>query len=604
MKMPGAAPILALLAVLAGGTSPVVAAEDESGVPLIDTIAVEAPAWFDTEDLLDGTGLSSGTSLLEITQGDVYQSLMSRLQGAGYLDAALTVSWPGWNDDPSVVGIEVLPGRRSRRGGVVFSGNSALEVSDLRRKVVPGSGDVLTPDGLRRTRDGISDIYRRRGYALVSVETHLLPFTDSLPDSVPGTRGVEVTIAEGPQVRLGSVRVTGLRSVRDEVVVREVELQEGDSLDSSALRRSISAIYGLGLFQDVRFTYEGLDRVDHVADLLIQVTERPFRQLDMGAGYAASPSAILLSAYWKHPNIWGNNQRLTVGVSDTLIVSGGGNIVEPEVIYEEPWVISTPWWGRIRASYLFFDLPGQTEWSYGVEVSATRDLTPFLELTLGYALERNKFRSSTPGGGEIVSDWVTTSSLNSVIAHDTRDAVLDPRTGHLLRLGGRVSGGILGGRDFYSIEAESRIFKPIVSDVVLAWRVRAGGVFPYGADSTIAPADRYFMGGGSTVRGYGYNALGPKDEEGNPIGGRIMTLLNVEARLRVAGNFGLALFADVGGLWESVSQIAAGSTGFGVGLGIRYSTPFGPLRLDYGFAPTWADGLRRGRAYLALGHPF
>jgi outer membrane protein insertion porin family len=573
-------------------------------IPVVDSISVTGAPWIETDDLLRGSRLEEGKSLLEITQREVYDTILSNLQGMGYLEAGVSVEWPGWNTDEGVIGIVVTPGRKSLLGGIVFQGVSIFEPYVLGRQAAVEQGDEITPAGLSRTRERILDLYRRRGYATAAVETRLLPFVEDGPDSIPGLRAIEIAVVEGEQIMMGSVHVDGLETVRKKVVVREIRLERGDSLDSEMLRRSIASIYGLGLFQDVRFSYEGLEEGRDTVDLFISLSERPYRQLDLGAGYA-SPSALLLSAYWKHPNIFDNNQRLTAGASYThYLGSGGGDVIEPEVVYEEPWLASTRWRGRLRFFYYFLEMPSQEERKYGAEATLLRDLTEHLQMSLGYGLERDRFYSATPEGGEESYDWIISSRLTASLAHDTRDAVLDPRTGHLLRGEGRVSGGILGGSSYYHLESEVRVFKPVIRDVILGWRFKAGIVMPYGSDSTIAPSARFYLGGGSTVRGYGFNALGPEDEEGNPLGGRVVLLANVETRTRIWGNLGFALFADAGGLWQTPEEIATLSTGFGVGMGLRFSTPFGPLRVDYGFAPTWSDGLRRGRAYVALGHPF
>ena len=83
-----------------------------------------------------------------------------------------------------------------------------------------------------------------------------------------------------------------------------------------------------------------------------------------------------------------------------------------------------------------------------------------------------------------------------------------------------------------------------------------------------------------------------------------MALGNVEARISIWGNLGAVAFADAGGVWTDVQQISTGTTGFGTGLGIRYDTPIGPIRLDYGFAPTWSNSLKRGKVYFAIGQAF
>lgn len=571
---------------------------------VVDSISITGAGGLDRGDLLEGSGLRLGTSLMEITPSEVRSAILSNLTSRGYIEAAVDVQWPEWYEETGIVRIDVSEGRRSLLGPLVFTGNSVMGARELLEAVDVTTGVTLTPAVIEDLRSSLLELYSMHGYVLASVDISLLPFDPSSPDSIPASRGVECDISEGRLIRLGSIVVQGLETVRKTVVTREILLSEGDSLDMEMMRRSISAIYDLGLFSDVRFVYDGLTEGRDSVDLRVQVTERPYRQLDLGAGYA-SPSALILSAYWKHPNIMGNNQSLTIGSGWTrYFEEDGGDIVEPELLYEEPYIASTRWKGSFRLSYLYFSLPGLEERGYGGEAALSRFLAEDLELQVGYTLSRNKYYEVGSGGFEEEYDWTTTSQIGASLELDTRDEILDPRSGHFLRGAGSLSGGLLGGRSFYRIEGEARVFKPVVRDAILAWRTRGGVVYPYGGEAEIAPGERFFLGGGSTIRGYAFNTVGPEDSEGNPTGGRVMLLGNIESRMRILGSLWVALFLDSGGIWESIDAISLNTAGLGVGMGLRFSTPFGPLRLDYGFAPTWTDGLRRGRAYLALGHPF
>ena len=571
---------------------------------VVDSISITGAGGLDRGDLLEGSGLRLGTSLMEITPSEVRSAILSNLTSRGYIEAAVDVQWPEWYEETGIVRIDVSEGRRSLLGPLVFTGNSVMGARELLEAVDVTTGVTLTPAVIEDLRSSLLELYSMHGYVLASVDISLLPFDPSSPDSIPASRGVECDISEGRLIRLGSIVVQGLETVRKTVVTREILLSEGDSLDMEMMRRSISAIYDLGLFSDVGFVYDGLTEGRDSVDLRVQVTERPYRQLDLGAGYA-SPSALILSAYWKHPNIMGNNQSLTIGSGWTrYFEEDGGDIVEPELLYEEPYIASTRWKGSFRLSYLYFSLPGLEERGYGGEAALSRFLAEDLELQVGYTLSRNKYYEVGSGGFEEEYDWTTTSQIGASLELDTRDEILDPRSGHFLRGAGSLSGGLLGGRSFYRIEGEARVFKPVVRDAILAWRTRGGVVYPYGGEAEIAPGERFFLGGGSTIRGYAFNTVGPEDSEGNPTGGRVMLLGNIESRMRILGSLWVALFLDSGGIWESIDAISLNTAGLGVGMGLRFSTPFGPLRLDYGFAPTWTDGLRRGRAYLALGHPF
>ncbi|HRY61352.1 MAG TPA: POTRA domain-containing protein, partial [Candidatus Fermentibacter sp.] len=416
---------------------------------VVDSISISGAEDFGRGALLDGSGLRIGASLMEITPSEVRSAILSNLTSEGYIEATVEVQWPEWYEETGIVRIEVSEGRRSLLGPLVFTGNSVMSARDLLAAVGFTSGVTLTPGVIDDLRSSLLELYSKHGYVLASVETSLLPFDPASPDSLPAYRGVECDISEGRQIRLGSVEVLGLETVRRTVVTREILLSKGDSLDMEMMRRSISAIYDLGLFSDVRFVYDGLTEGRDSVDLRVQVTERPYRQLDLGAGYA-SPSALILSAYWMHPNIMGNNQSLTIGSGWTrYFEEDGGDIVEPELLYEEPYIASTRWKGSFRLSYLYFSLPGLEERGYGGEVAVTRSLAEDVELKVGYSLSRNKYYEVGSGGVEEEYDWTTTSQIGASLELDSRDEVLDPRTGHFLRGAGALSGGLLGGRSFY-----------------------------------------------------------------------------------------------------------------------------------------------------------
>ena len=586
-------PIAALLPLAAGS------AMADYIEPTIDSIHVSDNLPISVPDLLEGSGLRAGVAQYEVTSRGVRESALSNLMSEGYLEAAVSVSWPSWTDETAVVEIVVDAGGRSILGAVAIVGNELFSARTVAGLLPLRPGDVVTPAALAEMEQSLLELYRHHGYVHALVSVSPMEHTGAPGDTADIIRTVECTIEEGDQHYLGAVSVDGLETVRKKVVLREIPLVAGDSLDMRILRQSISDIYGLGLFHNVRFGYDGLDEERDTIDVLVTVSERDYRTVDIGGGYI-SPSALTASVYWNHPNLFGNNQRLHCGARVIRYLStNGGDELEPEISYEEPYFISTRWTARLKVNYLYKEMPGLGERSYGIEATFTRRYGRSLEWQLGYRVERSRFRQE-----DIEEDWTTSAIVSTSLIHDTRSDPFSPTNGHRLSGGADLAGFLVGGRNYYRLTAEARVFKAIKRDFVLAWRIGCGRVEPYGDDDEVEPDDRFFLGGGTTVRGYGFNDLGPEDDEGNSIGGRIMLLGNLEVRLRVIGALGFVLFADTGGLWDSVSDISLDNMGLGTGMGLRFRTPFGPLRLDYGFAPTWRDGLRRGRAYLALGHAF
>jgi len=569
----------------------------------IDSVAVTGNLPCSVGDILRGTGLREGASLLTISRGQVLKIVQSNMNGMGYLEATVLIEWPSWDADTSVVTVEVEASRQSLRGALVFQGVTLFPASQLADLYPALPGEVLTPSDTLEFTNAVRKLYGERGYSLASVGLSLLPFDISEPDSFPSTRGIDCIVDEGRQHFLGRITITGLDRVRKKVVLREISLQPGDSLNMNILRQSITNIYSLGLFYDVRFSYEGLEQGRDTIDLDVKVTESRYRSLDIASGYL-SPSAVFGSVIWTHPNIMGNNQILSLGVEYTRYFgSNHGERINPELSYEEPWFLSTRWRGRLAIDYLYLDQPALGERSYGGDLSFARELAPDWRLSVGYHLGRSRFWEENEEGVQI-QDWTTISSVFGMLVNDTRAPLFNPTSGYWLMGQAKVSGGILGGLNYYMMETGGRLFVSVASGMVLASRLEAGRVTTYDEEGILPPEDRFFLGGGTTVRGYGHNQMGPKNSDGEPLGGNVMVLANIEARVSLFGALGAVLFLDSGGIWDEAEDITIGSAGLGTGMGLRYDTPFGPLRVDYGFAPTWADGFKRGRVYIAIGQAF
>ncbi|MEN8209889.1 MAG: POTRA domain-containing protein, partial [Candidatus Fermentibacteria bacterium] len=221
--------------------------------PVVDSIYVSGDFPLSENKLLSGTGLKSGVSLLRITPVQVREGIITNLNDIGYLDAAVTVQWPLWDDETDIVRISVEAGVRSLLSGLVFNG-AVVFTADSLAMVYPGiPGESITPADTLAFRNSILDMYDERGYINSSVDINLLGISEV--DRETGYRALECDIVENEQVILGNISITGLETIRATVISREILIQPGDSLNMELLRQSVSNIYGLGLFQDVRFAY-------------------------------------------------------------------------------------------------------------------------------------------------------------------------------------------------------------------------------------------------------------------------------------------------------------------------------------------------------------
>ena len=192
------------------------------------------------------------------------------------------------------------------------------------------------------------------------------------------------------------------------------------------------------------------------------------------------------------------------------------------------------------------------------------------------------------------------------LGYDGSDSLLDPTTG--FRLSGRISPEVSarnGAFTYGRAQVDASAYHPVSDRIVAAGRVRLGTIIGAGTFD-IAPSRRFYSGGGGSVRGYGYQQLGPKDMEGDPIGGRGLAEFAVEARIRLrqfGGNFGLVPFFD-GGSLTTGSEPSFSNWRFAAGLGARYYSSFGPIRIDVGVPLNRQEGDGPVAVTVSLGQAF
>lgn len=168
--------------------------------------------------------------------------------------------------------------------------------------------------------------------------------------------------------------------------------------------------------------------------------------------------------------------------------------------------------------------------------------------------------------------------------------------------GGCRPDSLENGNDFYvKTQIDASYYQPVTKSLVMAGRARLAGTFGTNTQN-IAPSRRYYSGGGGSIRGYGFQDVGPQDSNLDPIGGRSLTEFSLEARYRI-GDFGIVPFVDAGNVYtESWPQF--NDMRFGAGIGLRYYSSFGPLRFDVGFPINKREGDPDFGIYLSLGQAF
>ncbi len=415
----------------------------------------------------------------------------------------------------------------------------------------------------------------------------------------PGELDVAVQIQPGPRLRFGSLRPDGQRRTRTRRIVAIAGLPEGEVFSPEEVRRAAARLRRTGTFASVALREAEEPNPDGTLDINAAVVEAPRRRIGGSVEYDTEAGGKV-TAFWLHRNLFGGAERFRIEASVGGLGASSGRpdfrlattlarpaTITPDTTLNLGAVIETEREDDFEAERIRLDV--------GLEHRFSNELT--FGAGIGVLLERAKF------GPDLETERDFRLLLLPLdVTWDRRDNEKAPTTGTYLR--GEVTPfiGARGSDSGARAYADLRAYRGFGEDdrVVLAGRAQAGAVFGSALDRT--PRDFLFYSGGSgTVRGQPFRSLGVTSD-GVRSGGRGFAALSAEARVRATENIGVVAFADAGRV--SDGAISGGSDWHaGAGLGLRYNTPVGPLRVDIA-QPVAGDTGRGVQLYLGIGQAF
>lgn len=584
----------------------------------------------------------------------------------GYLEAAYLGSTTTLDRVRRVVDATVRfrEGPRTSVESIAFQGNGSVSLAELVRETRLAPGEPLSFARIEETRVALLRLYLARGHVYARVEAH------EDVDKVRQTAVVRFVIDEGPLVRIGRIVVNGNRRTREEVVRRALAIREGDVYRPEAIARSQAALLRLNVFRSVGLRIQDAEVPAETKDLAVEVSERPWQTLSQSVGfsYADGPRSVL---EYGLPNVGGRALELTArakvnypiesSLRDRLDERCRSDAAARGVTGEALANTECAWWDVVEGradvglrnprvdlfpvpAALRTDLIGErlhrkaydlTRLSgiAGVDLS----LTERIALTLQYEAEIDDIAKL--GGSTYLTqadverlrfdDGITTlHSIRPSIALDYRDNAAHPHRGwfasataeyaHSLgTAGGALLFGLKGSdvhANFVKTQGTLSGYLPATPGAVLALSVRGGRIFALDDRSVTIIPKRFFLGGASTMRGYGEDEMVQQDVRpvlaqearhcatsltdlgctaaGREIvdgklptaaGGQVFLLVKSELRLQLRGSLEAGLFADLGNLWYDPGAYRTLDLRANLGFGLRFATPIGPAALDFGF---------------------
>ncbi|MFZ2198364.1 MAG: outer membrane protein assembly factor BamA [Thermodesulfovibrionales bacterium] len=527
------------------------------------------------------------------------ETLQEFYQALGYLDAVIHEIVYKIDDQEGRADISVVveEGARTLISSIDVRGVKTDVREQLLSDIPVKSGDPYNEVNISDARFRIIDSFVSEGY---------LNFDVTVQRSIEDHKvSVVFTVIEGTKMIIGKTVIAGNQKTRYEVIRREIQKDEGRPYSFKTLAEERRKLYKLGLFDEVEI--EPFNTRDGVKDLLLRVKEGNAGAYEFGIGYA-DYEQFRGYAEVSYRNLWGMNRQ--------GLLRGELSSLQQRVItqYTEPWLLGYPL--PFRLMFLYEDkkeisIPGR-EVRYRIERYAAsagveKQLTDQLKSELYY--EYSIVRTSDVQPDVVLSKedvgTLAISSIRPSLVYDTRDNPFEPTKGIVAGLSVKIASSLLFSEtDFVKITLYGSTFHRLHRRVVLALSGRGGMAYGYNDTDELPLVERFFLGGRFSVRGYEQDTLGPKGADNNPTGGNAFALGSVEFRTDVGRGFSLVPFLDLGNVWVKVSDVDPSDIKYTAGLGLRYGTPVGPLRVDYGFKLNKEKNESSGELHFSIGHAF
>ena len=542
---------------------------------------------------------------------------------------------------PVTVRITIREGVRAVVGPVRIEGNASVPEATLRQHLGLQAGEPYRDAQLRADADAMQSAYATLGYQNATV-------TPSANVAVDGTRADPVfTVREGPRLVVDHVLIVGNVRTKTRTIERELQFKTGDPLNTASVNESQRRLAALGLFRRVRITqlHHG---EESRRDLLVTVEEAPATTVGYGGGFevrlravqsdadpsvAAEQLEIAPRASFEigRRNLFGTNRSVNLFTSLSLHPRdssiGGYGFTEYRAIgtFREPRLADTSLDALITGT---LEQQIRTSFNFarrGVTVEVGRRVASHVSVTGSYQIQRTRVFDANVAASDLLLIQrlfpdVRLSSFAISGIRDTRDDPVDSAAGSYVSLSGQLAARSIGSEvGFTKTFVTAQLFRvvPRTKRLVLAGSARLGlaDAFPRTVGLAVVEdlpiSERFFAGGDSTVRGYALDTLGTAatKDGGFPLGGNALMIFNAEARVPVWRGLGLVAFVDSGNVFANPTDLDLGALKTAVGLGVRYKSPVGPIRIDVGFKlkrDELSPGVREGLTalHISLGQAF
>jgi outer membrane protein insertion porin family len=492
--------------------------------------------------------------------------------------------------------IVVVEGPQFKVGGIDITGNKVLPVEELRRRVLLKPDDVYSRTKLQETVKGIGDVYGTIGRASVDI-------VPQVALDVPNRKvNITLEVSEGPEVFVERINIAGNTRSQEKILRREIPMAEGDLFTTQKLARAKQKLINLNYFEKVETkTVPGASKDKIVIN--IDVTEKPTGVFSIGGGYSSQDGALGTVDL-------SQNNFLGKGYQVKITLRGGTATQQGTIGFTDPWFLDRP----LAAGFDIFNnrrvYQDYTINSLGGDIRFGAPIGDYGRWNSLYRLSQDKISGVADNAStelQQAAGTTVTSMLGASIARDTRDSLQDPSRGNYSLFGADFAGIGTGDNRFFRMTASTTQHQPLWFEHMLSGRISLG--YQLGWYKNPVPLfERYFLGGANSIRSFKSRQISPVDSSGTAIGGNFQVLGNLEYTVPLPFGIRAAVFFDTGNVYgpdQSVhTPIDLTNLKYAVGPGLRWNSPFGPIRVDYGVNPNPTGKEKFGNIQFSMGSAF
>ncbi|WP_082746188.1 BamA/TamA family outer membrane protein [Sphingomonas sp. CCH5-D11] len=565
--------------------------------------------------LEDGDGKATNATQVNARAKEDEQLAVRLMKSLGYYDgvASSVIETVGTEPGRLRAVLTATPGQLYKLGAINVVADPTDPPNLVREQLPLRTGDPIEAARVQGAEANLALVLPQRGYPFVKLGDR-----DILLDDQTLTGDYTLPVETGPRASFGVLRTEGDAVFDLDHLSVFPRFKQGELYDTRKRDDLREALVATGLFdtigvEPVRTGQPGPDGTEQV-DLLVRQTKGPWRSLAGSGGYGTG-EGIKVEGSWTHRNLFPPEGALILTAIGGTQQQGASATFRRQNAGKRDRSFSAGVSAN-HANYDAFDAFTGTafvRWAY--------DSTPIWQKRFTYA-----YGAELTGTNERVFDFARNeavrrtygiAALPAQAVWDTSDDLLNPTRGYRLKLNVSPETSVQGSvRPYARTMIEGTFYYPVNDKLVIAGRARAGSIFGIDRDD-LAPSRRYYGGGGGSVRGYGFQRLGPfeplsslvPNEDGEidigdlrPVGGRSLNEFAIEARYRF-GNFGIVPFIDAGNAYESTFPKGS-DLRFGAGIGGRFYTNFGPLRVDIATPLNPREGDGRVALYVSIGQAF